>query len=235
MQFASIILNENLRKLGHQSEIVTKLDQNDKSSIWIIYNASLAWCVPEKFICYQTEQKGTHWFNERYFERLNKCIAVWEYSEYNLSQYQHLNSNISIISPGVKYQPSVKKDIDFLFYAALSDRRKKAIESMPDVMVVTNILGQKIRDLLSRTKTVINIHYYDNSPLETFRINEALSHNCNVVSEHSLFGDNLYKDYVRFGNINELKQLRKLEPLHKKDLSELDNFEQIKQAIQKLT
>lgn len=234
MQFASIILCENLRKLGRTAEIVNRIDPNDSKHIWIMYNNSMSWTLPKHFISYQTEQKGTHWFNERYYERLSKSIAVWEYNEINLDAYQHLNDNISIVTPGVKLQPKVLKDIDCLFYGDLSPRRQAAVNNMLGMMVVNKKLGQPMRDLLSRAKTVVNIHYYDQSPLEIFRINEALSHNCNVISEHSLHGDEKYKDFVRFGSINELNNLRKNLGKTNFDLSKFDNFEEIKIALSKI-
>jgi hypothetical protein len=234
MMFASIILNDTLNKLGYKSELVDKIDPTDDAHIWIIYNASLAWAVPKYYICYQTEQIGTHWFNERYYQRLAECLAVWEYNEKNLECYQHLNNYISIVRPGVALQPKVKKDIDLLFYGALSDRRKRALKQFSNCMVVENNLGQSMQELLARTKVVVNIHYYNNSPLEFFRINECLSNHCNVVSEYSSYGDQLYKDIVRFGNINELHSLTQNFDDVNYDLSKFDNFEEIKTAVEKL-
>lgn len=234
MQFASMILCDNLNKLGRKAEIVPKLDPTDDKHIWIIYNNSLSWDVPKHYISYQTEQKGTHWFNDRYYERLSKSIAVWEYNEYNIEAYQHLNDNISIVSPGIKQQPKIHKDIDCLFYGDLSPRRIEAVSKIDGMMIIKRKLGEPMRNLLSRAKVVVNIHYYDTSPLETFRLNEALSHNCHVVSEHSIFGDNKYKDVVRFGNVDELNELRKGFGEFNYDLSSFNNLEQIKEALSKI-
>jgi hypothetical protein len=235
MMFASIILNNSLIKLGYKSELVDKLDPTDDKHIWIIYNASLAWAVPKYYICYQTEQIGTHWFNERYYKRLKECLGVWEYNEINLPCYQHLNKNISIVRPGIAPQPKIYKDINLLFYGALSERRESAVRKLDGCMIVKNKLGQRMQDLLARSKVVVNIHYYDNSPLELFRINESLSHHCHVVSEHSSHGDELYKDVVRFGTIDELNQLSKNFGDFNYDLSKFDNFEEIKNAVAKIS
>lgn len=63
-------------------------------------------------------------------------------------------------------------------------------------MVVENTLHQQMWDILKRTKVVINIHYYDNSPLELYRLHESISHGCKVwLHEENKFyesaGDNL--------------------------------------------
>jgi hypothetical protein len=234
MYFASILLKKQLINLGHKAEIVSKLVANDESAIWIIYNASMAWAMPKHYICYQTEQIGTHWFNTRYYQRLANALAVWEYNEANLPCYQHLNSNISIVGTGIDLQPKVNKDIDFLFYGGLSERRKKALQEMPNVKVVTNVLGADMQKLLARTKTVLNIHYYDNSPLETFRINECLSHHCNIISEYSSNGDEDYKDIVTFTSLDKMKEKLAITSVPKLNLSKFDNLQQIKDAVSKL-
>ena len=234
MEFASLILCEHLNKLGKRAEIVKRIDPKDTKSIWIMYNNSLSWAVPKHYISYQTEQIGTHWFNERYYERLANSIAVWEYNEVNLPAYQHLNENINIVSTGIKLQPKRNKDIELLFYGALSERRAKALKGFTSIRVVQKILGQPMRDLLSRTKTIVNIHYYDESPLEIFRINEALSHHCNVISEHSTHGDSKYADVVKFGNIKELNEIAMNHAYTSQDISKFCNFEEVENAINKL-
>lgn len=234
MQFASMILCEHMKKLGKIVEIVPRLDPHDTKHIWIIYNNSMSWATPKHYISYQTEQIGTHWFNQRYYERLSKSIAVWEYNPVNLKAYEHLNDNISIVTPGVKPQQKKHKDIDILFYGDLSPRREAAVKTIPSMQVVRKCLGPPMREILSRTKTVVNIHYYDKSPLEIFRVNEALSHNCNVISEHSLHGDENYKDIVQFGSIPELAKLAYNIGPFNHDISKFCNFEEVKKALERL-
>jgi hypothetical protein len=234
MQFASLILCEHLNKLGKRAEVVRRIDPHDDKHIWILYNNSLSWTVPKHYISYQTEQIGTHWFNDRYYHRLSKSIAVWEYNEVNLPAYQHLNDNISIVTPGVKLQPKKNKDIELLFYGDLSPRRLEAVKKIPSMQIVKKVLGPPMRDILSRVKTIVNIHYYEQSPLEIFRINEALSHHCNVVSEHSLHGDAKYADVVKFGTIDELNRLALNMPAFNNDISKFCNLEEIRLALSKL-
>jgi hypothetical protein len=131
-------------------------------------------------------------------------------------------------------QPKRNKDIDLLFYGALSERRAKALKGFTSVRVVQKILGQPMRDLLSRTKTIVNIHYYNESPLEIFRINEALSHHCNVISEYSTHGDEFYKDVVKFGNLKELNELAMNHAYTTQDISKFCNFTEVENAIKKL-
>ena len=234
MYFASNLLCKQIKKCGYDAQIVHKIDPKCTDYIWIIYNNSLSWAVPKYYISYQTEQIGSHWFNQRYYQRLASSLAVWEYNEANLPCYHHLNDNIHIVGTGIEIQPKVKKDIDFVFYGGLSQRRKDALKQLKNVHVITDKLGQPMQSILARTKTVINIHYYDKSPLETFRINEALSHGCNVISEHSISGDEDYKDVVKFCTISEMKNNLFAFSDIPKALNKFDNLEQVRTALKSL-
>lgn len=227
VDFAANLLVKKINSLGRSCERVDKL-YPDKENVWIVYNSAAAWCLPEKFISYQTEQSGTHWFSDKYRERLSKSIAVWEYCEANKFEYE--NKNISIVTPGVEIQPKVKKDIDLLFYGEINDRRKQALQGI-NCKVVNNVMGGAMQSLLARAKTVLNIHYYEPNVFEIFRANECLSHNCNFVSEHSPHGVKPYKDIVKFGELHELKHLVESAGEFNHDISHLDNTEQIRKAL----
>ena len=230
MDFAANILVKNINRLGYSCERVDKLEA-DKRNIWVVYNSAMAWALPSKLISYQTEQNGTHWFSDKYRERLAKSIAVWEYCDSNLFEYS--NPNTSIVRPGIEPQPKQRKDIDVLFYGAMNDRRKNALRGL-NVKVFNNVLGDDMRRLLHRAKTVLNIHYYEPNGIESFRLNEALSHNCNVVSEYALHGCEPYKDIVKFGTIPELKGLLSTVGEFNHDISHLDNIEEIREALKKI-
>jgi hypothetical protein len=80
-----------------------------------------------------------------------------------------------------------------LFYGWIdgSIRRKWLLNELSKhikITTVTNKTGEQMWRILQRTWTVVNIHYYNDAPMELFRINEALSHGCNVVSEGQLEG-----------------------------------------------
>jgi len=182
--FAAKNLVLELNKFGIPSQLVEEIADDDE--IYIIYGALNAPKIPKNYIVYQTEIAGTHFFNERYLEIIKNALAVFEYAEQNLSAYKH--DNVIYLAPGVYPQTAVEKDIPLLFYGWIdgSERRKTILDIISkayDVKIVTNITGQAMWDILSRTKVVLNIHYYDNSPLELFRISEAISHNCFVITE----------------------------------------------------
>ena len=195
--FAAQLLSKQLKSLGHEAEITRHINIHDKYAVYIIYNAAAVERFPVYYIVMQTEIAGTHWFNQKYlYEIIPGAMAVWEYSEYNLPYYSH--EKRCIVTPGVgpqspeqlaKLNPSGIRDIPVLFYGWIngSPRRQRILDNLNaqgiPIVRVTNMLGLDLWTLLARTKVVLNLHYHDFSPLETYRINEALSFGCKVVTE----------------------------------------------------
>lgn len=203
--FAAAILVSQLEKLGHTAKIVDSIDVRDPD-VYIIYNAVGIRRLPKNYIVQQTEIHCSHWFNLGYLRILRNALAVWDYSEQNVKRYEKQNKNISIVTPGVHNVETNGKDIDFLFYGWLkgSERRQRILSEIQKelrVTVIENTLRGTMWDLLKRTKEVINIHYYDNSPLELYRLNESISHGCKVF----LQDEHAYYDHA-YDNLEEIKQ-----------------------------
>lgn len=235
--FAAKHLRDQLERLGHSASLVDSINTTDKET-YIIYNASAVQQMPSKFIIYQTEISKSHWFNPRYYSRIRRAVAVWDYSETNVKRYESFNNNIHVISPGISPQHFChKKDIGVTFYGWIdgSARRKRIITDIAKrfkINIVTNTLDSAMWKILARTKVVLNVHYYDNSPLELFRVHEALSFGCHVVSEQP--GVDRYNGLVHFADMNN-GIVDKLNEISKKDfkynIKTLDNFEELKQAL----
>jgi len=206
--FSANILVKKLRSMGEKVSIVPKIDPYDKS-LYIIYNASSVKKLPANYIVYQTEVVGSKWFTSRYEWTLRNAIAVWEYDPNNISEYHSLNSNISVVSPGYEAQDfSVSKEIPLLFYGHIrkSKIREHILDNLKrevDIVVVENEHMKGMWDTLSRTSIVLNLHYYANAPLEAFRINEAISFGCHVISQRSPKIPEKYKEIVSFADSSD--------------------------------
>lgn len=199
--FAAGILVDQLIKLGHQASIVQGYDVRD-DDIYLIYNASGLTRLPKKYIVMQTEISSSHWFNSNYLKTLTNALAVWDYSELNTGRYKRLNKKIAIVTPGIRKIETPEKDIETLFYGHIkgSQRRERILKQLIGVQIIENTLGQPMWDILKRTKKVINIHYYDNSPPELYRIHESISHGCQVwMHDESELYTNAYD------NLEEIK------------------------------
>lgn len=234
--FAARHLVNQLRTHGHKAELAEFINMNDESTIFIIYGAHMLRRLPKKYIVFQTEIAGSHHFNPHYLRIIQNAICVWEYSATNIPKYKLRNNNVALINPGIAPQPKAEKDIPILFYGWIesSQRRRdmlKLLRRELNINVVTNILGEDMWRLLSKAKVVLNLHFYENSPLEVFRIHEALSHHCHVVSEGN---DKEYANYIHFAN-NPREMIAKIKDcLYQPftgDISALDNLEQIRNAV----
>lgn len=242
--FAAWHLVNQLNDLGHDAELVSEIDLKDLTT-YIIYHPKDRKSLPKNYIVYQTEIGTSHWFKPEYFQTIAGAIAVWDYSINNVFRYQMFNKNISIVTPGVEPQELQEKDIPVTFYGWIegapgknmikSERRKKLLSQIGKqvpINIVTNSLGNAMWEILRRTKVVLNIHFYDNSPLEVFRINEALSFGCQVVSEPPAV--DAYKGLVQFAS-GPAMMIAKLKECLNNDrtlsIDRLNNREEIKKAI----
>lgn len=201
--FAAQHLVKQIKKLRHRCELVTHFDNDD--AIYIIYNpAVIRGKLPKKYIVYQTEIGTSRWFSPHYFKIIQNALAVWDYSMDNVERYRLHNKKIVIVPPGINMQPAIEKTIPVLFYGYNPHGSRRwallsKIQRHVPVQIETNLMGEAMWKKLARAKVVVNIHFYDNSPFELFRINEALSHNCHVVSEAPVC--NQYRNYVQFGRL----------------------------------
>ena len=233
--FSAKVLKHQLTSLGYKAIIIDKPIQIDKS-LHIFIGIHPNWRLPRNYIFWQTEVVESHYFTKRYLDIIKNSLQVWEYNKANLSAYSH--KDVKLIEPSVLIQPSANKDIDFVFYGWIegSKRRKLLLNELGkhlNVKIYTNVLKDQMWNILARTKVILNIHYYDSSPLELFRISECFSHGCHVVSE----GSSTHWSDVSFANgiedfIIKAKELK--DKPFDYNLSKYDNTEKIKQSIQKL-
>lgn len=215
-------LQECLELNGINSEITNTVSKNNLMDLYIIFgmNNFTSSIVPHNYIVYQLEQSNannqSNWFVNKYIEYMKNAIEIWDYS---LINYQNLKK---YGIEKVKYVPlqymscddhhwiSKKKDIDVLFYGSMNQYRQSVIDQFKhshlNLVIKTNIWSDERDDLISRSKIIINIHYYQPSILETARLSYLLSNNCVVVSEHSSdpILDRYYDTFVCFSDGNNM-------------------------------
>lgn len=239
--FAAWHLVNQLNELGHKAELVSRINTTD-TCMYIIYNpVALRQPMPKNFIVYQTEIATSKWFSNQYLNIISRAIAVWDYSQVNTARYKLRNKNIFIVTPGTEPQDVSQKDIPVTFYGWVetSPRRKRILAEIAKEIplhIVANKMGNEMWKILRRTKVVLNLHFYDNSPLEVFRINEALSFDCHVVSEPPSF--DRYKGLIHFGkDAKELtEEIKKcLNKNFNVPVNKLDNLQEIKAALASLS
>ena len=128
-------------------------------------------------------------------------MYIYDYNSYNLKYYSDLiKPKIHIFNPPI----DMNNSIDILFYGTLNERRIKILTELKkkfNVTIITNIFGEKLNDMIKRSHIILNISYYNNSLLETTRLNECIQYNCTIISETpQLNMDDTYKENVIFIN-----------------------------------
>jgi hypothetical protein len=99
-------------------------------------------------------------------------------------------------------------DIDVLFYGSINQKRKELIDDIinenphKNIVVSQSLFGEELDLYISRSKIILNCHYYDMDVQEQVRIFYPLINNKVVVSEYNKlnnFGDSIYnvkREYV---------------------------------------
>ncbi|MCO6433791.1 glycosyltransferase family protein [Nitrosomonas nitrosa] len=184
VHFAAEILAHHLKKLYYEPTLVEDIDPNDET-LHIIYCAFAAPALPKNYIVYQTEVLNSIWFTDDYQCILKGALAIWDYDSRNSVPMPYKIH--SIVPPGINYQNIEGiRDIEVMHYGSINNRRLELLNRIQDsycIKIIEHVYGEDMYALLKRTKVVLNLHYYPHAPLETFRIYEALSHGCHVVSE----------------------------------------------------
>lgn len=181
--------------------------------------------LPDCYACFQMEQTvSDKWFTDRYYKILRDSYAVLDYSKINiafLSQFADLKDKLYYVPIGVSKQ-TMKNSIDesgqkydILFYGSLDcERRKRILSELQKefpIEIETALFGQEMLEKINQSRIVVNIHYYENSLLETTRLAEVLSlGNSLIVSEKSNdpVEDARMNDLIDFVDIDDIDALR---------------------------
>lgn len=159
----------------------------------------------EKLIIFQLEQISNHLYgmNSNWLNILFEADEIWDYNECNKER---------LISEGLTPTKIVKfsytqslnkivhkeeKDIDVLFYGSLNNKRIEILNSLQNVcniQIVNNAFADKLDEYISRSKIILNIHYYEMDVQEQVRIFYLLCNGCCVVSEFNTI--NNFDDFI---------------------------------------
>lgn len=191
-------LHHSLNDLGFASHLTENTMIED--GINIILGANLLSpddlkMIPPSSIIYNFEQltNSSRWMTTTFFESF-LTHPVWDYSQRNI---QVLKENgIDATHVPIGYHPCLTRlpkafieDIDVLFYGGMSERRRVIIDQLRErglkVQVLADIYGKERDEVISRSKVIINIHFYDSNIFELVRVSYLLANKKAVVTECS--------------------------------------------------
>jgi hypothetical protein len=187
------------------------LDNNDKIlllfGITTISNPIILYNLKHKCLIYQIEQKNILGTSDLYVLKdfLKEMPNIIEFSHNNDIYTKNLDLKLPLIQSQTN---NTQKDIDILFFGSLSSRRKNILKQLYQLKkyklkYIYNTFGDELLNLIKRSKIVLNLHTQNNSFLEVFRINLALSYNTYIISESPIHKNekylyDLYKKLVFF-------------------------------------
>lgn len=151
--------------------------------------------LPPQCILYNLEQMDDR--NRELRDRLIRLSSqceIWDYSRRNIELLHAAGFPASIqlvpigSMPGLsRIESALDQDIDVLFYGSINGRRNRAIEALRGaglrVHVAFGVYGKDRDALISRSKVVLNLHYYETSIFEMVRVSYLWSNRKAVVAE----------------------------------------------------
>ncbi len=218
--------------LSEKARIVTSFKGNHSlsKSIYIILGANdLYEDIPKDchYIVYQFEQISSNnseltWFTDKYLDILKNAIQIYDYSNVNCKLLKNKFDLDSEWLP-LRYHPilgsrddefkSTNKKYDILFCGSINNRRKILLNKLKSlglkVKIGNNLWRKSLKNAIQNSRLCLNFHYYQNATLETARLLTLLKCKGKVISEYSSDNelDNQYREYVHFGNYDELINL----------------------------
>lgn len=187
---------------------------------------------PGKYVIYQLEQlndKGVGnlqppvSFNALFCKLILQSVITFDYSNINLKYYpEELRHKLRVLVPPIDtvipIKPNGISNIDVLFYGSMNSRRNIILGKLNqnlkmhgyNMTVVHSIFGNDLLKLISKTKVVLNVHFYENSIFENERVHSAIRFSkVRVVSERATEIDDemdpLYASHPRIFFCDEIR------------------------------
>lgn len=197
---------QSLRDLNFDVQLTDKLTKNN-DDIFIIFGANdFLEFLPEKYIIYQLEQTNIYEngkkknLPEKYIHIMRNAIQIWDYSSENIKCLDKTYNLKNLKYVPILYSPAFQtiqninekynKPIDILFIGALNKRRESILNKlkMNKNLIIEvgnyNIWDEKRDYLVEKSKIILNIHFSENSILETARISYLIANRSFVISEN---------------------------------------------------
>lgn len=189
----------SLEELNHIVTIGYNSISNDSINILIgchLLNTNYIKEIPKSTIILNTEQiaaDNAPW-NSNIFNWMSSFTS-WDYSSSNIKKLKTIGIDTTKLLK-IGYQKELNripknldKNIDILFYGCLNDRRSAVINALKlvglKVETLFGIYGQERDRYISRSKVVLNHHFYDSQIFEVVRVFYLLTNKVAVAAEVS--------------------------------------------------
>ena len=172
-------------------------------------------------------------FNPLFCRLILQSFITFDYTHVNLKHYpEACRPKLRVLTPPIlpmsRTDPLVAnkpKSIDVLFYGTANSRRNIILGILKEQLqrhgynmtVVSTLFGAELLDHISRSKVVLNVHYYANSIFESERVHTALRFpDVRIVSERATeqddSTDHLYASHPRIFLCDEIRDYNSCDP-----------------------
>lgn len=197
-------LQRQIIDAGVICKILKGSEPTNPETLYLLFNAhQFSEPIPKdvKYAVFNYEQGGSSYIKyQHYLDKMKEGVAIFDYSNYNKEILEKLLGKTVTVVP-FSYHYSLKvlelntkndEEIDVLFYGVMNSNRQLYADILKNttynVKFVTdyNLFGDSLYAQLSKSKIVLNLHYYTNpSVLELSRIVPLISNYKLVFSEAS--------------------------------------------------
>jgi SAM-dependent methyltransferase len=149
-------------------------------------------------IIFNIENVSSNFMTDTYLSFL-KQFHIWDYSAANaVALSEKVKRRVTHVKlfycQSLARIPEIPdKDIDVLFYGSFNERRSTILDDLRArglrVCAVYGVYGEKLDELIARSKVVLNIHFYENGHFQSTRVFDLLANQRAVVCEESPVGD----------------------------------------------
>ncbi len=141
----------------------------------------------------------------------SKKNVLWDYSKSNINYLKKYNPNIEVLFLKIGYNKNLQKikiknyeerNIDFLFYGSTNKRRVEILNSLihngVKLKQVFGVYGKELDEIISDSKFVLNLHYYESKILESIRLFYLITNKIPILTEISdkTVDDQDFKDFT---------------------------------------
>lgn len=171
-------------------------------------------------------------FNALFCRLILQSLVTFDYTQVNLKHYpEACRHKLRVLTPPILSTSRTKankpnpKDIDVMFYGTANSRRNIILGILKEQLqghgynmtVVSALFGAELLDHISRSKVVLNVHYYANSIFESDRVHTALRFpDVRIVSERATeqdeTTDRLYATHPRIFLCDEIREYNSCDP-----------------------
>ena len=171
-------------------------------------------------------------FNALFCRLILQSLVTFDYTHVNLKHYpEACRHKLQVLTPPILSMSRTKankpkpKDIDVMFYGTANSRRNIILGILKEQLqthgynmtVVSALFGAELLDHISRSKVVLNVHYYANSIFESERVHTALRFpDVRIVSERATelddSTDHLYASHPRVFLCDEIREYNSCDP-----------------------